>query len=103
MLEYKVARDKRHSVPIFEFEDKSYALLGEFLLAECRNFGPELISFLEKHGGQREEFAGNVFRVEAAGSHAKVVNDLTDKECMMKVEDLQSVVRAYMEQVNSGK
>ena len=101
MLKYKVRRD-RHAVPIFEFEDKRYGLLGEFLLAECRNFGPELLNFLDDKAGQRAEFAGNVFRVELAESEVRLVNDLTDKECLIRTEDFQSVVRSYVELASDG-
>lgn len=98
MLEYRLKRDRR-GVPMFVFEDKAYALLGEFLLAEGRNFGKEILSFLEKHKEQKEpaEFAGNVFRIEVLENEAKVVNDLTDKECRVPLADLANVVKDYEE------
>ena len=46
MLEYKVKREGKRNVPVFAFEDAGHALLGEFLLAEARLFGEELLSFL---------------------------------------------------------
>ena len=101
MLRYKVRRDKRSQAPIFDFEDKEYALLGEFLLAEGRTFGGEMLSFLEKCREQTQpaEFAGNVFRIEVQEDKARVINDLTDKECRVPLADLANVVRDYDELV----
>ena len=98
MLEYKVKREGKRNVPVFAFEDAGHALLGEFLLAEARLFGEELLSFLsgcEKASGAAE-FAGNVFRVEAAEGRAKVINDLTDKECSLSVHELEALVKEYL-------
>ena len=98
MLEYRMKRDRR-GVPMFVFEDKAYALLGEFLLAEGRSFGEEMLSFLEKCREQKQpaEFAGNVFRIEVRENEARVINDLTDKECRVSLADLAKVVRDYGE------
>lgn len=97
MLKYKVTRE-RHSVPVFEFEDKSYALLSEFLLAEGRNFGTEIAAFLSQCAltGQKAEFAGNVFRIKASEGQARIVNDITDKECLLPLNELKNIVEEYM-------
>ena len=97
MLKYRVVK-KNHSVSIFEFDDKQYALLGEFLLAECRNFGPEIVSFLAQcvSTGQQAELAGNVFRIEASEGQAKIVNDITNKECSLPITELKTIIKEYM-------
>lgn len=97
MLRYKVRRDKRSQAPIFDFEDKAYALLGEFLLAEGRNFGGEIMAFLEQGGVDRQEaeFAGNVFRLELDRDKVRIVNDITDRECVVPLGDLKNIAREY--------
>ena len=99
MLKYKVRREGRQAVPVFAFEDREYALLGEFLLAEARNFGAELLSFLSdcEKASVPAEFAGNAFRVEAAGGGAKVINDITDRECSLPLPELKVLVEKYVE------
>jgi hypothetical protein len=38
-----------------------------------------------------------VFRIEVLENEAKVVNDLTDKECRVPLADLANVVKDYEE------
>lgn len=97
MLKYKVTRE-RPSTPIFEFEDKSYALLSEFLLAEGRNFGTEITAFLTQCflTGQTAEFAGNVFRIKASEGQARIINEITDKECLVPLKELKTIVEEYI-------
>ena len=102
MLKYKVRREKRSQVPVFDFKDKKYALLGELLLAEGRNFGTEIISFLRRCEGAGE-FAGNVFRLEVADGRVRVVNDITDKECAVEVGELISIFKDYTNVKGVGK
>lgn len=99
MLRYKVRRDKRSQAPIFDFEDKGYALLGEFLLAEGRNFGGEIMAFLEQGGDERHkaEWAGNVFSLEMDGDRVRVVNDITDRECVVALGELTGIVKDYVD------
>lgn len=98
MLRYKVRRDKRSQAPVFDFEDKAYALLGEFLLAEGRNFGGEIMAFLEQCGSSRQkgEFAGNVFRIEVREGKAWIINEITDRECVVPAIELKDVAEEYI-------
>ena len=57
-------------VPVVVFEDESYSLLNEFLLAE-RSFRRELLSLVNEvdlNMSQSESFSGNAFSLEIGAS-----------------------------------
>lgn len=98
MIAYKLAMSGgKHPIPVLTFADEKYRLLEEFLLAEARNFGTEIVSFLEEDDGQEKELTGNVFGLKMARGQVEVVNELTGKSCQVSVKDALEVLRAYVE------
>ena len=67
MLKYEIkAMQGKRIVPVVVFEDESYSLLNEFLLAE-RSFRRELLSLVNEvdlNMSQSESFSGNAFSLE---------------------------------------
>ena len=98
MLEYRIERQGRHSVPVVTFADPRYALAGEFLLAEARNFGEEILTVLCESLKEHKQcgFAGNAFRLEIAAEQTMIVNDITEKECVIDTKDFLDAAKEYV-------
>ncbi len=101
MLNYRIEKKGTgHPVPVVIFEDSRYSLISEFLLAEARSLGTEILSFLEscRKDSPATEFSGNVFRIEAAADGLQIINDITDKSCRISPDDLIPILQEYLQQ-----
>ena len=95
--EIKITEHK-HPVPYVVFEDESYNLLGEFLLAE-RSFRRELLSLVNEvdlNMSQSESFSGNAFSLEIGKDTCKITNDTDDRELEVATADFKQVLLDYI-------
>ena len=86
----------RKTVPVVEFADGSYALAGEFLLAE-RSILREITAFL--NSGEDGSISGNAFTLSIEGDTAVITNDITDKSLSVPTDELRELTEAYRAEV----
>ena len=94
--EIKITEHKR-PVPYVVFEDESYSLLGEFLLAE-RSFRREILSVtndVDLGMSESERFTGNAFTLEINKDTCKITNDNDDRELEIGTGDFKTVLLDY--------
>lgn len=90
--------DHKHPVPYVVFEDKSYDLLGEFLLAE-RSFRREILSLtndVDLGMSESECFSGNAFTLEINKDTCKITNDNDSRELEVTIKDFKAVLLDYI-------
>lgn len=95
--EIKITEHK-HPVPYVVFEDKSYDLLGEFLLAE-RSFRREILSLtndVDLGMSESECFTGNAFTLEINKDTCKITNDNDSTELEVTIKDFKAVLLDYI-------
>lgn len=95
--EIKISEHK-HPVPYVVFEDKSYDLLGEFLLAE-RSFRREILSLtndVDLGMSESECFSGNAFTLEINKDTCKITNDNDSRELEVTIKDFKAVLLDYI-------
>jgi hypothetical protein len=95
--EIKITEHK-HPVPYVVFEDKSYDLLGEFLLAE-RSFRREILSLtndVDLGISESECFTGNAFTLEINKDTCKITNDNDSRELEVTIKDFKAVLLDYI-------
>ena len=95
--EIKITEHK-HPVPYVVFEDKSYDLLGEFLLAE-RSFRREILSLtndVDLGMTESECFSGNAFTLEINKDTCKITNDNDSRELEVTIKDFKAVLLDYI-------
>jgi hypothetical protein len=95
--EIKITEHK-HPVPYVVFEDKSYDLLGEFLLAE-RSFRREILSLtndVDLGMTESECFTGNAFTLEINKDACKIINDNDSRELEVTIKDFKAVLLDYI-------
>lgn len=95
--EIKITEHK-HPVPYVVFEDKSYDLLGEFLLAE-RSFRREILSLtndVDLGMTESECFTGNAFTLEINKDTCKITNDNDSRELEVTIKDFKAVLLDYI-------
>ena len=95
--EIKITEHK-HPVPYVVFEDKSYDLLGEFLLAE-RSFRREILSLtndVDLGMSESECFSGNAFTLEINKDACKITNDNDSRELEVTIKDFKAVLLDYI-------
>lgn len=95
--EIKITEHK-HPVPYVVFEDKSYDLLGEFLLAE-RSFRREILSLtndVDLGMSESECFTGNAFTLEINNDTCKITNDNDSRELEVTIKDFKAVLLDYI-------
>ena len=99
MLKYEIkATQGKRIVPVVVFEDESYSLLNEFLLAE-RSFRRELLSLVNEvdlNMSQSESFSGNAFSLEIGKDTCKITNDTDDRELEVATADFKQVLLDYI-------
>ena len=100
MINYRIEIEKgKHPRPVVAVEEEKYALAGEFLLAEGRNFGGEILAAMEEVcSGEREEndFSGNVFSLEITPGGTRITHDISDRTCEIGTEALKEMLKEYM-------
>ena len=85
-------------VPVVVFEDESYSLLNEFLLAES-SFRRELLSLVNEvdlNMSQSESFSGNAFSLEIGKDTCKITNDTDGRELEVATADFKQVLLDYI-------
>ena len=85
-------------VPVVVFEDESYSLLKEFLLAE-RSFRRELLSLVNEvdlNMSQSESFSGNAFSLEIGKDTCKITNDTDGRALEVATADFKQVLLDYI-------
>ncbi len=95
--EIKITEHK-HPVPYVVFEDKSYDLMGEFLLAE-RSFRREILSLtndVDLGMTESECFSGNAFTLEINKDTCKITNDNDNRELEVTIKDFKAVLLDYI-------
>lgn len=95
--EIKITEHK-HPVPYVVFEDKSYDLMGEFLLAE-RSFRREILSLtndVDLGMTESECFSGNAFTLEINKDTCKITNDNDSRELEVTIKDFKAVLLDYI-------
>ena len=95
--EIKITEHKRPG-PYVVFEDESYSLLGEFLLAE-RSFRREILSVtndVDLGMSESERFTGNAFSLEINKDTCKITNDNDDRELEIGTGDFKTVLLDYI-------
>lgn len=95
--EIKITEHK-HPVPYVVFEDESYDLLGEFLLAE-RSFRREILSMtndVDLGMSESECFSGNAFTLEINKDTCKITNDNDSRELEVTIKDFKAVLLDYI-------
>lgn len=95
--EIKITEHK-HPVPYVVFEDKSYDLLGEFLLAE-RSFRREILSLtndVDLGMSESECFTGNAFTLEINKDTCRITNDNDSRELEVTIKDFKAVLLDYI-------
>ena len=101
-MKYKVktVRGKHPRVEVV-FEDETYALAGELMLAE-RPFLSELIKQLDRvlHNTDAPtgNFSGNAFSVWVTPESTKIANDINGEEIEVPTKDLLKLAKAYQKQ-----
>lgn len=99
MLKYEIkAMQGKRIVPVVVFEDESYSLLNEFLLAE-RSFRRELLSLVNEvdlNMSQSESFSGNAFSLEIGKDTCKITNDTDGRELEVATADFKQVLLDYI-------
>lgn len=86
----------RKTIPVVEFTDDSYALAGEFLLAE-RSFLKEITALLQS--GEDGKLSGNAFTLTVEGDSAVITNQLTDKTLTVRADELRTLSQDYRDEV----
>ncbi len=95
--EIKITEHK-HPVPCVVFEDKSYDLMGEFLLAE-RSFRREILSLtndVDLGMSESECFSGNAFTLEINKDTCKITDDNDSRELEVTIKDFKAVLLDYI-------
>lgn len=95
--EIKITEHK-HPVPYVVFEDETYNLLGEFLLAE-RSFRRELLSLTNEVDlgmSESESFTGNAFTLEISKDTCKITNDSDSRELEVPEPDFKAILLDYI-------
>lgn len=95
--EIKISQGKR-PMPVVIFEDESYNLLGEFLLAE-KSFRREILSTVNEvdvNNSESESFTGNAFTLEVNSDTCKLTNDLDGRELEAPTEDFKKILLDYI-------
>ena len=95
--EIKISEHK-HPVPFVVFEDESYKLLGEFLLAE-RSFRREILSItndVDLGMSESESFTGNAFTLDIGKDVCKITNDSDNRELEVATGDFKAVLLDYI-------
>ncbi len=101
-MKYKVktVRGKHPRVEVV-FEDETYALAGELMLAE-RPFLSELIKQLDRvlHNTDAPtgNFSGNAFSVYITPETCKITNDINGEEIQAPTKDVWKLTKAYQKQ-----
>ena len=86
----------RKTIPVIEFADSTYALAGEFLLAE-RSILKEIAALLKsKESGT---LSGSAFTLTVEGENAVITNDITDKTLSVPTEELRQLTEDYRAEV----
>lgn len=95
--EIKITEHK-HPVPYVVFEDESYNLLGEFLLAE-RSFRREILSVtndVDLGMSESECFTGNIFSLEINKERYKLTRDSDGEALEVATKDFKAVLLDYI-------
>ena len=95
--EIKITEHKR-PVPYVVFEDESYSLLGEFLLAE-RSFRREILSItndVDPGTSDSESFTGNAFTLDVNKDTCKITSDSDGRELTLAAEEFKAVLLDYI-------
>ena len=95
--EIKITEHK-HPVPYVVFEDESYNLLGEFLLAE-RSFRREILSVtndVDLGMSGSECFTGNTFSLEINKDACKITHDGDGRELEVSTNEFKAVLLDYI-------
>ncbi len=93
MIEYTMSViDGRKKIPVIEFSDKEYNLIGELLLAE-RSFLSKIKKFLKDENNT--EFSANVFLLTKADDKIIIENDVTEQKLTVDKSDFSSILNAY--------
>ncbi len=100
MLNYRVEiQGERHPLPVLVIEEQGYDLVSEFLLAEGRSFGSEILGALDRacmHDALDSSFSGNVFSLEIGKKRTRITDDISERECEIPTADLQSMTADYL-------
>lgn len=100
MVKYRIEIENgKHPHPVVITEEKKYELAGEFLLAEGRNFGREILAAMnEVCSGERQEsgFSGNVFSLEITRGQTRITHDISDRTCEIGTEALKKMLKEYL-------
>lgn len=106
MLKYEIkAMQGKSMIPVVVFEDESYSLFNEFLLAE-RSFRRELLSLVNEvdlNMSQSESFSGNAFSLEIGRDTCKIINDADGRELEVATADFKQVLLDYIYAVREIK
>ena len=86
----------RKTIPVVEFSDDSYALAGEFLLAE-RSILKEIASMLDS--SEDGSLSGNAFTLSVEGDTAVITNDITDKTLTVPTDELRALAHDYRAEI----
>ena len=93
MIEYTITvSGEKKKLPIMEFSDKQYDLIGEMLLAE-RSFLSKIKKFL--NNDNEAEFSGNVFCISKNDSLIHIENEVNDCEISVTQDEFSNLLNAY--------
>ncbi|MED9970652.1 MAG: hypothetical protein UFA98_11735 [Ruminococcus sp.] len=93
MIEYTISViDGKKKIPVIEFSDSQYDLIGELFLAE-RSFLSKIKKFLKDEN--KTEFTANVFSITKAGEEIQLENDITEQEITVGKDDFTLLLNAY--------
>lgn len=93
MIEYTITvSGKKKKLPIMEFSDKQYDLIGEMLLAE-RSFLSKIKKFL--NDDNEAEFDGNIFCISKKDGLVHIENEVNDSGISVDQDEFISLLNAY--------
>ena len=90
--------EHQHPVPYVVFEDESYGLLGEFLLAE-RSFRREILSVsndVDLGLSESESLTGNAFTLTVGRDTCTITNDSDGRTLEVATGDFKAVLLDYI-------
>ena len=101
MLKYRIeVKNKKNPVPVAVMEEERYDLAGEFLLAEARNFGAEILAALDQAVLRKKSgsFSGNVFSLETGTEITRIADDISDRICEVPTEEFRQMAMEYCQE-----
>ncbi len=96
----------KNPVPVVAMEQEEYALAGEFLLAEARSFGKQIIAAMNETSltpKKSGSFSGNAFSLEIYPETTKIINDITGQECTVPTGDFRRLTAEYVAACKDSK